>query len=92
MKTNTKEIKEKIRLHILESVQDYEENYFKTAKDAATHLFNEFIRVERLDEFKSFYNYIFGLPFNFYFWDEDIIDFLNELGIIDFLKEKHKER
>lgn len=91
MKTNTKEIKEKIRMHILESVQDYEENYFKTAQEAATHLFNEFIRVERLDNFKNFYSYIFGVPFDFYFWDDDIIDFLNGLGINPTNKEFSKQ-
>ena len=40
---------------------------------------------------KTFIDYIFGLPFDFYFWDDDIIDFLNGLGINPTNKEFSKQ-
>ena len=45
MRTNSKEVRNAIRSHILECVYDYSENTFPTLKEACNHLYNEFNRV-----------------------------------------------
>lgn len=42
MKTNSKEVKEQIKQHLLDCVYSYDETEFKTVKEAANHLYNEF--------------------------------------------------
>ena len=89
MKTNSKEVRNAIKNHILDCVYDYSENKFANLKDACDHLYNEFDRVanhaynkKRIpNEQKRFEDYLQGVPFNFYYTDEDIEAFLNSLGI-----------
>jgi hypothetical protein len=89
VKSNSKEVKEKIRKHILESVYDYNENEFSNFNDASKHLTDEFRRVadypNNLKRFpndqKRFQDYLQGVPFNFYFYNDDIENYLNGLGI-----------
>jgi hypothetical protein len=89
VKTNSKEVKQKIRQHILDSVYDYNENEFDNFNDASQHLSDEFKRVADYpnnirrypNNQKRFTDYLQGIPFNFYFYDADIEDFLNGLGI-----------
>ena len=89
VKTNSKEVKQKIRQHILDSVYDYNENEFDNFNDASQHLSDEFKRVADYpnnirrypNNQKRFRDYLQGIPFNFYFYDADIEDFLNGLGI-----------
>ena len=42
MKTNSKQVRDAIKQHILDCVYDYSENTFKTLKDACNHLNSEF--------------------------------------------------
>ena len=79
MKTNSKEVRNAIKNHILECVYDYSENTFPTLKEACNHLYNEFNRVA--SEQKRFEDYLQGIPFNFYYTNEDLETFLNSLGI-----------
>jgi hypothetical protein len=89
VKSNSKEVREKVRQHILESVYDYDENEFNNFNDASQHLTDEFTRVadfpNNLRRFpnnqKRFQDYLQGIPFHFEFYDEDIENFLNGLGI-----------
>ena len=89
MKTNSKEVRNAIKNHILECVYDYSENNFATLKEACNHLYNEFDRVandsnnkKRIpSEQKRFEDYLQGIPFYFHYTDEDIETFLNSLGI-----------
>jgi hypothetical protein len=89
VKTNSKEVKQKIRQHILDSVYDYNENEFDNFNDASQHLSDEFKRVADYpnnirrypNNQKRFRDYLQGIPFHFYFYDDDIEDFLNGLGI-----------
>jgi len=89
VKSNSKEVKEKIRKHILESVYDFNENEFDNFNDASKHLTDEFRRVadypNNLKRFpnnqKRFQDYLQGVPFNFYFYNDDIENYLNGLGI-----------
>jgi hypothetical protein len=89
VKSNSKEVKEKIRKHILESVYDYNENEFSNFNDASKHLTDEFRRVadypNNLKRFpndqKRFQDYLQGVPFDFYFYNDDIENYLNGLGI-----------
>ena len=89
MKTNSKEVRNAIKNHILECVYNYSENTFPTLKEACNHLYNEFNRVanhaynqKRIpNEQKRFEDYLQGVPFHFYYTNEDIETFLNSLGI-----------
>ena len=45
MRTNSKEVRNAIKNHILECVYDYSENNFATLKEACNHLYDEFDRV-----------------------------------------------
>ena len=45
MITNSKEVRNEIKKHILECVYDYSENNFATLKEACNHLYSEFDRV-----------------------------------------------
>ena len=89
MRTNSKEVRNAIRNHILECVYDYSENTFPTLEDACKHLYNEFDRVanhannkKRIpSEQKRFEDYLQGIPFHFHYTNEDIETFLNSLGI-----------
>ena len=82
MKTNSKEVRNAIKNHILECVYDYSENNFATLKDACNHLYNEFDRVaNHVNNKKRFEDYLQGIPFHFYYTNEDIETFLNSLGI-----------
>ena len=89
VKSNSKEVREKVRQHILESVYDYDENEFDNFNDASQHLTDEFTRVADFpnnlrrypNNQKRFQDYLQGIPFHFEFYDEDIENFLNGLGI-----------
>lgn len=85
------ELQKAIRKHVLECVQDYDENDFKTFDDAAKHMQKEFNRVANYpynlqrfpDEAERFSDYLNGLPFGFYFYYHDIQDFLRSIGFGD---------
>lgn len=89
MRTNSKEVRNAIKNHILECVYDYSENKFATLKEACNHLYNEFDRVSNdaynkkrfPNEQKRFEDYLQGIPFNFHYTNEDLENFLNSLGI-----------
>jgi hypothetical protein len=89
MKTNSKEVRNAIKTHILECVYNFEGEEFKTIKEACTHMYNEFERVANYptnihnipNDQKRFSDYLNGLPFNFLFYYSDVKDFLNGLGI-----------
>jgi hypothetical protein len=89
VRSNSNQVREKVRQHILENVYDYDENEFENFNDASQHLTSEFKRVadypNNISRFpnnqKRFRDYLQGIPFNFYFYDDDIEDFLNGLGI-----------
>ena len=89
MRTNSKEVRNAIKNHILECVYDYSENNFATLKEACNHLYNEFDRVSNHaynkkrfpNEQKRFEDYLQGVQFHFHYTNEDIETFLNSLGI-----------
>jgi hypothetical protein len=89
MKTNSKEVRNAIKTHILECVYNFEGEEFKTIKEACTHMYSEFDRVANYEhnikripnDQKRFSDYLNGLPFNFLFYYSDVKDFLNSLGI-----------
>ena len=89
MKTNSKEVRNAIKNHILECVYDYSENNFATLKEACNHLYNEFDRVsndsynkKRIpNEQKRFEDYLQGNPFHFHYTNEDLENFFYSLGI-----------
>lgn len=89
MKTNSKEVRNAIKQHILDCVYDYEENNFKTLKDACNHLNNEFERVAGHEynrrkfpnQVERFVDYLQGIPFHFEYTNEGISEYINGLGI-----------
>jgi hypothetical protein len=100
MKTNSKEVRSQIRKHIIDCVYSYKEEQFQTIKDAANHLYNEFVRVanhphnlRRIpNEQKRFSDYLMGLPFRFNYSNHDISNYLNSLGINPSGKEYDSEK
>ena len=89
MKTNSKEVRNAVKKHILECVYDYSENTFPTLKEACNHLYNEFDRVSNCannikripNAQKRFEDYLKGIPFHFHYTNEDLENFFNSLGI-----------
>jgi hypothetical protein len=89
MKTNSKEVRNSIKKHILECVYNFEGEEFKTIKEACAHMYSEFDRVANHEhnvkripnDQERFKDYMFGLPFNFFYHSEDAEIFLNGLGI-----------
>lgn len=89
LSTNSKEVKEAIKRHILECVYNYEEKTFNTLQEAKKHLNSEFERVAghayNLKKFPNnqdrFADYLSGIPFWFEFETYKIEEFLNGLGI-----------
>ena len=89
MRTNSKQVRNAIKNHILECVYDYSENSFATLKEACNHLYNEFDRVSNNaynkkiipNEQKRFEDYMQGAQFHFHYTNEDLENFLNSLGV-----------
>jgi len=88
LSTNSKEVKEAIKKHIIDCVYNYDENEFNTIQEAANHLYNEFKRCTEGDgylrnksEQDKFSYWLMGLPFHFHYSNFDIETYLNSLGI-----------
>lgn len=89
LSTNSKEVKEAIKRHILECVYNYNEENFNTLEEAKKYLNAEFERVAghpyNLRRFPNnqdrFSDYLAGIPFWFEFETYKIEEFLNGLGI-----------
>ena len=82
-------VKKQIEQHILDCVYDYNENQFSTIQDACKHLYSEFNRVANYannikripNDQLRFQDYLQGIPFHFHFYNQDIENYLNSLGI-----------
>lgn len=89
MRTNSKQVRNAIKNHILECVYDYSGNTFPTLKEACNHLYSEFNRVANFaynkkmipNDQKRFEDYLQGAQFHFLYTNEDLENFLNSLGI-----------
>jgi hypothetical protein len=89
MRSNSKQVRNAINLHILENVTDYNGNTFATIQEAANHLNSEFNRVANypynVAKFPNnqdrFSDYLFGLPFSFHFSNYDIQNYINSLDL-----------
>lgn len=87
MRTNTKQVRNAIKLHILESVTDVNGDTFNDLKSACNHLNSEFKRVSNypynVQKFPNaqnrFSDYLCGLPFNFLYMNYDVNNFINEI-------------
>ena len=100
MKTNSKQVREKIRLHILDCVTDDGGNTYPTFEEAAARLRSEFERVanhpHNIHRFPipqdRFLDYLMGIPFDFEFMDHKITEFLESLEINPTGKEYDAEK
>ena len=89
MKTNSKEVREKIKKHIIDSVYDENGSTYLNIVDASNRLYSEFARcanypqnIRRIpNEQQRFSDYLQGLPFHFHFSEYDIQKYLNSLNI-----------
>jgi len=85
LKTNSKEVRNLIKAHILECMHDDSEKEFANLKDACNFLnksFNDYATFKSNLSYQDLFNgYIMGSVFYFYFETHKIIDFLNSLGI-----------
>ena len=89
VKTNSKQVREQIKQHVIDRVMDENEESFKTFEEAKNRLLSEFKRVanypNNLQRFPNnqdrFSDYLNGLPFNFEFTTYGIQEYLNGLGI-----------
>jgi len=89
VKTNSKQVKEQIKQHIIDCVTDEEGNNYSTFGKAKERLLSEFKRVanypNNLQRFPNnqdrFSDYLNGLPFNFEFTYYGLKEYLNGLGI-----------
>ena len=88
VRTNSKVVREAVRQHILDSVDDDGEEFDNV--DEATNYMNERFKSEfdyennkrRIpNDQERFSDYLNGLPFSFEFYNDDIENFLNSLGI-----------
>lgn len=89
LSTNSKEVKEAIKQHILECVYNEGEENFETVEKAKMYLYADFERVaghaynlKRFpNEQERFADYMGGIPFWFEFETYKIEEFLKGLGI-----------
>lgn len=89
MKTNSKEVRNKVKQHVIDCVYSENEEYYDNITDAANKLYSEFNRVaNHTNNMKRFPNdqerfsdYLNGLPFHFEYTYQGIQDYLNSLGI-----------
>jgi hypothetical protein len=89
MKSNSKQVRELIKQHILDCVYNDAEQTYNTIEEACKRLHNEFNRVanypNNLQRFPNnqdrFSDYLKGIPFNFEYNYEGIETFLKGLGI-----------
>jgi hypothetical protein len=87
--TNSKEVREAVRKHILESVYHENEKEFKNFDEASKYLAEEFKRVADYKNNQAkfpnnqdrFTDYLKGIPFHFEYTNEGLEKFLNGLGI-----------
>ncbi len=100
VRTNSKEVREKVRQHILDSVYDENEEEFDTFGKASKYLVKEFKRVadypynlKRIpNNQERFEDYLRGIPFHFEFENYKIEEFLNSLGINSENKEYDSDK
>ena len=100
LRTNSKEVKTKVKAYILETVYNEHEEVYATFEEAATELHKEFKRVDNFtnnlnrkpNNVNRFLDYLQGLPFWFTAYNCEIIDFLNSLGINNDKKEYHTQK
>lgn len=89
MKTNSKQVREAIKQHILDCVYSETGETYPTIQQACQRLKSEFERVtghaHNLQKFPNnqdrFSDYLMGLPFHFEYEHSEIEMYLNGLGI-----------
>lgn len=100
LKTNSKQVREEIRQHIIYCVTSEDEQNYDNIQDAANRLYEEFDRVANHEYNKRkfpndqerFSDYLTGLPFSFEYTYFGIKEYLNSLGINPEGKEYSDEK
>ena len=86
MRTNTKEVKDRIKNYLLENVDDENGNNFTSFEELAKYIKSELVRIFRNTNQSTFKDYLAGLPSNnmaadtmFYFHYHDYNIVLGEI-------------
>ena len=94
-KTNSKEVKEAIRLHLIEISQN-DDVEVETVNQAINYIVNKFY-IEMIKHNKHYNNiqdlftyWLNGLALNTYYYTDDIINYLHSIGLYG--KDKKQER
>ena len=95
LRSNSKEVKEAIKLHLIEIAQndDVKVETVEQAKDYIIKRFNlEVLRFKRPGESyqKLFTDWLNGLALHTYFYTSDIINYLNSIGLYGKNKEQEQ--
>ena len=97
LRTNSKEVREAIRLHLIEIAQnDYEE--VETVEQAKNYIVNKFY-IEMIKHNKHYNNvqdlftyWLSGLALNTYYMTDDIINYLHSIGLYGKNEEQEQEK
>ena len=87
--TNSKQVRDAMRKHILDAVTDENGDTLSTFEQAKERLAADFDRVANYpnnihrfpNEEGRFHDYLMGVPYSFEFANHEITNFLNNLGI-----------
>ena len=90
MRTNSKLVRDAIKLHIIDCVYDFDGNQFGNLVDAAKHLSAEFDKTANFpanvrrypNTQQRFMDYLQGLPFHFLYSGGGIEEYLAEIGCV----------
>ena len=97
LRSNSKEVKEAIKLHLIEISKndDVKIETVEQAKDYIVKRFNlEVLRFARTGEplQKMFTDWLNGLALHTYFYTNDIINYLNDIGLYGKNKKQEQEQ
>ena len=97
LRSNSKEVREAIRLHLVEIAQnDYEkiETVDQAIKYISNRFYNEMIKhnnnLRNIQE--RFIYWVEGLALNTYYYTDDIINYLNSIGLYGKNEEQEQEK
>ena len=97
LRSNSKEVKEAIKLHLIEIAEndDVDVQTLEQAKNYIVKRFNlEVLRFARKNEpyQKLFTDWFNGLALNTYFYTNDIINYLNSIGLYGKNEQQEQEK
>lgn len=97
LRTNSKEVREAIRLHLIE-ISENDEVEVETVEQAKEYIINKFY-IEMIKHNKHYNNvqdlftyWLSGLALNTYYMTDDIINYLHSIGLYGKNEEQEQEK